>query len=245
MTAISLLIPEIERIAKDRRWSIADLATRLGISPKSFYKLRAGDTSLSLDVLARIVREFEAYESVRRLTLAFLAREYHAQGRSGHGRKYVGNGPSALPAAIPYRDRWRITAWAAHVPRTSDIRRGLFLSAGNASLLAAAARHVAAQLQRHGVEPVSIPGNARLSASHAEAALHAPVLIVERIDHASDSVAAVLLRRGDALRALVATSAVERDRLPDPHLVRLLRASTHAIALDRHAHRPAPSRTTA
>lgn len=237
MTAVPLLIHEVERIAKDRHWSIRDLAGRLGISPKTLYSLRAGTTALSLDVLARIVRDFEGHESVRRLALVFLAREYHAQGRSGHGRKNPRGGPGALPDVIHYRDRWRISAWAAHVSRSSDIRRGLYLWTANTALLAAAVRHVRAQVQAS--TPVAIAtlaGNDKLSSSQAEIALRAQLLIVERVDFASESVAALLARRGDALGATVVTSAVDREQIRDPHLVRLFRSSMQAIALDRAPH---------
>jgi len=233
MTAVPLLIHEVQRIAKDRHWSVRDLAERLGISPKTFYSLRAGDTALSLDVLARIVRDFDGYESVRRLALLFLAREYHAQGRSGHGRKNRGGGPAALPAVIPYRDRWRISTWATQVSRSTETRSGLFLWTANTSLLAAAVRYVGEQVQTQGLTPVVLAGNAKLTASHADAALHAHVLIVERVDHVSEAVAALLAQRGEALGATVVTSSVDRGQIADPHLVRLFRASMQAIALER------------
>jgi transcriptional regulator with XRE-family HTH domain len=233
MTPVPLLIHELERIAKDRHWSVRDLAGRLGISAKTLYSLRSGDTSLSLDVLARIIRDFDGYESVRRLALFFLAREYHAQGRTGHGRKSSSGGPGGLPSVIPYRDRWRISAWAAQVARSTDIRRGLYLWTANTSLLSAAIRYVEEQVEAHGVAPVMLAANARLTASHTDAAAHAHVLLVERVDHVSDAVAALLTRRGDALAATVVTSSVDREHIRDPHLVRLFRASMQAIALER------------
>jgi hypothetical protein len=178
---------------------------------------------------------------VRRLALLFLAREYHAQGRSGHGRKKRRGGPGALPAVIPYRDRWRICAWAAQVSRSTEIRRGLYLWTTNTALLAAAVRYVGEQVQTQGLTPVVLAGNAKLTASHADAAAQAHVLIVERVDHVSEPVAALLARRSEALGATVVTSTVDREQISDPHLVRLFRASMQAIALERASTAASPT----
>src|SRR5919205_4513945 len=121
MPAIPLLITELEQVARERDLTISALCERLGALPRTFYALRAGDTSPSLDFLARVVREFESYQRIRDLTLYFLAREYHERARPGKGRKTPGYGPAALPSSIPYRDRWRISAWVPHASQSTAL----------------------------------------------------------------------------------------------------------------------------
>ncbi|HKO58903.1 MAG TPA: hypothetical protein VJ276_23755 [Thermoanaerobaculia bacterium] len=232
MPALPLLITELERLARDRQLTIAELCDRLGMSPKTFYAVRAGDNSLSLDFLARVVREFESYQRIRDLALYFLAREYHEKGRPGCGRRTEGHGPRALPETIPYRERWRISAWVAHAARSTSLRRGLYISASTPGLLSAATQFVRRALEQRKVTPVFLASNTRLSASHTDAALQTQVLVVERVDHANTDVARLLMQRADALRTTVVTSCVDRERISDPHLVRMFRASMQAISLD-------------
>jgi hypothetical protein len=245
MPAIPLLITELERLARDRQLTIAALSDRLGVSPKTFYALRAGDNSLSLDFLARVVREFESYQRIRDLALYFLAREYHEQGRTGCGRRMEGHGPRALPNSIPYRDRWRISAWVAHAARSTSLRRGLYLSASTPALLSAATQFVRHALEHRKVTPVVLASNARLSASHADAALRTQVLVVERVEHASEDVARLLVQRADALQTTVVTSCVEREKITNAHLVRIFRASMQAISLDPPSLPPVAASSTA
>lgn len=245
MPAIPLLITELERLARERELTVATLCERLGVSTKTYYALRAGDTSLSLDFLARVVREFESYQRVRDLALYYLAREYHEKARPGRGRLTPGDGPRALPHEIPYRDRWRISAWVAHASQSTTLQRGLYLSASSPALLSAAAKFVRTTLERRRVVPVVLAGNARLTASHADAARSAQVLVIERVDHASTDVSRVLIERSDALRTTVVTSCVDREKISDPHLVRVFRASMQAISLDASKEKPPSSSTLA
>jgi hypothetical protein len=207
MAAVPLLISELERLTRDRAWSTATLCKRLGISVKSFYNVRAGETAVSLDFLARVLREFDSSPRIRDLALYFLAREYHERGRPGCGRPTLGSGPDALPDALRYHDRWRISAWVTQLARSTTVRHGLYLFAQNPHLLSAAARFVERTVEKRGIMPVTLVANARLSASHLDAALHAQVLIVERLDHIGDDVTRLLLARGEGLSTTLLTSA--------------------------------------
>jgi len=235
-----LLIAELERIARDRHWSVADLAARLEVSPKTLYNLRLGHTTLSLDLLSRIIVEFRAYPAIRELAIHFLGDEYPALGRPGHGRKTPGGGPAALPHAVPYRDRWRISAWATRVTRTGGVGKGLFIHGRDTAHLRAATRFLMQTFERSSTPTVLLAANAHLTSSQAKAALAAPALLIERVDHVGADVARLLGERGDRLLATVVTSCVGREEIGDPHLVRLFRASMQVITLDG----PAPATPT-
>jgi hypothetical protein len=229
-----LLIPELERLARERRWTIAELSERLGISPKSFYNLRLGHSTLSLDILSRITVLFGGSRTVRELVLHYLRDEYPSLGRAG--RAHLGS-PSALPARIPSHTRWRIAAWVAEMPRSDVARKGLYLHCSDAALLTAAARFVQRELDRLRCSVVMLDANARLTASHAKTAEEATVLIVERVDHASEVVAAIILRRHEALRPTVVTSCGAREDLRDRHVVRVVRAAMQLLSLDTQTRR--------
>ncbi len=225
-----LLIPELERLARERHWTIAELSERLGISPKSFYNLRLGHSTLSLDTLSRIMVLFGGSRTVRELVLHYLRDEYPALGRAGRARR--AGGPSALPARIPSHTRWRVAAWVAQMPRSDVGRKGLYLHCSDAALLTATARFVQRELERLRCSVIMLDAHARLTASHAKAAEEATVLIVERVDHVSDGVAAIILRRHASLRPTVVTSCATRESLRDPHLLRVVRSSMQQLSLD-------------
>jgi hypothetical protein len=64
--------------------------------------------------------------------------------------------------------------------------------------------------------------SAKLSATLARAAVHANLLVVERIDFATPAVIEVLLRRADLVKPSVATLAGTVDAIPDAHLKRVV-----------------------
>ena len=224
----SLLIREIERIARERGWSIAMLAEELGLSAKSFYNLRLGFDTLSVGTLSRIDAQFGRDRAVHGLIHHFLTREYPALGRarrSGQGR------PADLPAAVPYKTRWRLVAWLKQLPSAEGPRRGLFLLAADPTLLSTTARYIAGEAARSGCSVVSVQANTRLSASEMANAEKADLVVVERLDHVSDAVAALLEQRGNAFQSVILTSCVGPDRLPDARLVRTVRATTRMLRL--------------
>jgi hypothetical protein len=228
VTQPPLLINELERIARERGWSNAVLAERIGVSVKSFYNLRLGHSSLSLATLSRIYVEFGARRTVRELVSHFLATEYPASGRDPQVRVAV---PTDLPEEIPYMKRWRLAMWAAQMSQGDGARRGLYVVSTRTHLLSAVVRFLQREAERSRSRAAMIAASTRLSASHAAAAVTADVLIIERVDHINPDVASLLeQRRGDL--PTVVTSVLPRDAIGDPHLLRLFRSSMANFALD-------------
>ena len=236
MTQPPLLINELERIARERGWSNAVLAERIGVSVKSFYNLRLGHSPLSLATLSRIYVEFGARRTVRELVSHFLATEYPASGRDPQARVAV---PTDLPEEIPYMKRWRLAMWAAQMSQGDGARRGLYVVSAQPQLLSAVVRFLLREAERARASASLITASARLTASHANAAVEADLLIVERVDRITPAIAALLeQRRAD--RPTVVTSIHPRHATDDPRLLRLFRSAMANFALD-----PAPFAETA
>lgn len=226
-----LLIHELERIARERGWSTAALAERLGVSVKSFYNLRLGHSPLSLATLSRITVVFGARRTVRELVTHFLATEYPASGRDPQARAAV---PADLPDSVSYMKRWRLAMWAAQMSHGEGARKGLYVVSTQPHLLSTVVRFLQREAEKARSSASAITASARLSASHAKAALDADLLIVERVDRITPDIAALLeQRRGDL--PTVVTSVDPRDATDDPRLLRLFRSTMANFALD-----PAP-----
>lgn len=227
MTQPPLLISELERIARERGWSNAVLAERIGVSVKSFYNLRLGHSSLSLATLSRIYVEFGARRTVRELVCHFLATEYPASGRDAQARVAV---PADLPDEIPYMKRWRLAMWAAQLSQGEGTRRGLYVTSSAPQFLTAVVRFLSRESERSRTSVSVITASAHLSASHAKAALEATLLIVERVDRIAPSVAALLEQRRSDLPTVV-TSILPRETTKDARLLRIFRSTMANFAL--------------
>lgn len=228
MTQPSLLINELERIARERGWSNAVLAERIGVNVKSFYNLRLGHSPLSLPTLSRIYVEFGARRTVRELVSHFLATEFPTSGRDRQARVAV---PADLPEEIPYLKRWRLAMWAAQTSQGDGARRGLYVVSAQPHLLAAVVRFLQRETERSRRSAAIITASSRLSVSHAKAALDADLLIAERVDRIAPDIAALLEQRRSDLPTVV-TSVTPRHAMSDPRLRRLFRSAMANFALD-------------
>jgi transcriptional regulator with XRE-family HTH domain len=229
VTHTPLLIHELERIRRERRWTVPVLARQLGVSPKLFYNMRRGYRPLSLVTLSAIATAFGADYRIREAVMHYLAFECRTFDRA----VFRGGASTAeLPESISYHNRWRIVSWVGKLPFGEGVQRGLYLVSTKPETLSAVSRFLAAAVDRTGVHAVMLAGNARPSASHATAAVEAGVLIVERVEFASDALTAILSQRADSQRPVVVTSCVEGDELPDGVLLRTLRATTELVRLD-------------
>ncbi|HKO57769.1 MAG TPA: helix-turn-helix transcriptional regulator [Thermoanaerobaculia bacterium] len=236
----SLLVREVERIARERGWSRRRLARELGIDATTLSHVRSGRDPISQPLLVQIGMAFGGSPVVQSLILHYLLIE--APPRLAKRRK--GATTSAF-AAIPYKVRWRIRRWLAHLDGTGKPQRGLFLTGTDAALLSAAARFTVHEAEQQGRTHILIAASDRLTTTHAKAALDTGLLVLERVEFAAESVTRLIHARTDALRPLVATSCGDREQLPDPHLVRVFRAWTETITVSaprtpttrRHAQR--------
>jgi transcriptional regulator with XRE-family HTH domain len=242
VTHAPLLIHELERIRRERGWSVAALAQQIGVSAKLFYNMRLGHRPLSLGTLAEIARAFGSDYRIREAVIHYLALEYQTFGREILRDRAGGSRTAELPSSISYHNRWRIVTWIGQLPFGEGVQRGLYLVAAKPDTLSAVSRFLAGAL---GSRALAIAANTRPSASHAAATLAADVLLVDRVDFASEEVVALLSRRLEAHRPIVATSCIDRDAMQDGPLLRTLRAATEIVRLDARTpktSRPTPAR---
>ncbi|HYK05162.1 MAG TPA: helix-turn-helix transcriptional regulator [Thermoanaerobaculia bacterium] len=244
MTHAPLLINELERIRRERAWTVVQIAQRIGVSAKLFYNMRLGHRPLSVGTLSEIARAFGADYRVREAVMHYLALEYQTFGRDIL-RKGKGSASTRyLPETISYHNRWRIVTWIGRLPFGEGVQRGLYLVAAEPGILSAVSRFVADATGDSGLGVLTIAGNTRPSASHTAAAIAANVLIVDRIDFASEDVSALIARRADAQKPTVVTSCIDRDTLSDGPLLRALRTATELVRLDAVPSAKASKRAT-
>lgn len=229
VTHAPLLIHELERIRRERAWTVAELAERIGVSAKLFYNMRLGHRPLSVGTLAETARAFGSDYRIREAIIHYLALEYQTFGREILRDRERGSRTGELPPSISYHNRWRIVTWIGRLPFGEGAQRGLYLVAAKPETLSAVSRFMASAI---GARALVVAGNARPSASHAAAILGVDVLLVDRVDFASEEVATLLSRRADAHRPIVVTSCIDRDAVPDGPLLRTLRAATEIVRLD-------------
>jgi len=221
-----LPVREVERIATERGWSRPRLARELGIDASTLAHVRSGRDPISQALLIAIGAVFGGSTTVQQLILHYILIE--ARQRSAKRRK---GATGAAFGVLPYKVRWRIRRWLTQLDGRDKPQRGLFLTGANASHLSAAARFAAHEAEQQGRACVVIRANDRISTSHATTAVDANLLIIERVEFASESITQLIHARSNALRPMVVTSGVSREQLPDPHLVRVFRAWTESITV--------------
>jgi transcriptional regulator with XRE-family HTH domain len=201
-----LVIREIEQLARRAKWRTCDLAEALGVSVAMLNRLRAGTHAPSREVLGAILRTFGANAHVRDLVLHFLEHEL-AQARIG---RLEAPKDDALAALDP-KTRSGIQAFVRDFLRRSlTSGAGLRVVGEDAGVLRGVVGSVRAALDEQGVSSVVIAGNAAIAPSLRESALAAPLLIVERVDYASESVRALIAARA-AVRKPVFTTATDAN----------------------------------
>ncbi|HEX8254180.1 MAG TPA: helix-turn-helix domain-containing protein [Thermoanaerobaculia bacterium] len=209
-----LVIREVDQLARRAKWRASDLAEALGVSLSMLNRLRAGTHAPSREVLGAILQSFGEHARVRELVLHFLEHELPL-ARSGR----LDAAPTAARAMfdelreLPPAAQRELRAFVAQFLRRSlTTGRGLSVVA-DAALLREVAVYVRTALDAQGVASVVLAGNARISASHREAALAAPLLVVERVDFVSPAVRALLDARA-AVRKPVVVTAVAATQVP-------------------------------
>lgn len=207
---------------------MAKLAAFLGVDETLLTHIRAGRKRFSTDTLSRIALRFGESTAVRDLVWHYLAVEHPEKNASDpRGDK------SPLPdvaAELPLAARKAIRAYVVGFFRAYFEGRGLLLTGANTKLLGLAAAFVAKECGTRGVAVMTLNASARITSTEGRAAMASRLLIIERVERASDPCLALLSSRASLTRPFVLTSTVD-DPIKDPHLARAVKACTQVIAL--------------
>lgn len=234
MNRPTLLIREVMRLTQERNWTPTVVAQQLGVDEETWRHIRAGRSPVSMTLLLAIGRVFGGEPAIQSAIVHYTV----IDGQKEHPPKAAARTGAT---ELPHAQQWRIDRWLATL-RTTDLPpRGLFL-AGPAPLLTRGLRTVVASCAARGVRTHTIRGSDQLAGSHARAAVEAELLVVERVDFASDAVKKLLDERADAMRPFVVTSVVDREEIADAYLRRLLRTWTRLIRLRPDAGTTHPTR---
>lgn len=169
-------------------------------------RLRAGTHMPSREVLGAILRSFGTNAHVRDLVLHFLEHEM-AQARAGRLEAPQDDALTSLDA----KTRAAIQAFVRDFLRRSLISgAGLRVIAQDAGVLRGVVAYVQTALDAQGVASVVIAANAAIAPSRRESALAAPLLIVERVDFASESVRALMAARAAVRKPVLTTATVAK-----------------------------------
>ena len=208
MRRVSHLIRAIDRLARDRGWTSRRLASELGIDPTLLTHLRRGKRSLTLAVLARIAQVFGGDPLIRDLLFLHLAVEIPEEQAATQPAPTLT--AMALPESLGRAVRGYIVRFPlAHVAGTS------LLLCGDPPILARAIAVLRDALSERGVAasvlPASTPALRRAEAARLG---RVPLLLIERVEFATDAVAALLRDRVAHGLPVVLTTARDCGGLP-------------------------------
>lgn len=222
----SRLITELLTFAKGQAWSVRDLARELGVDETAIIRLRSGERSPSKQMLVKIVERFGEHKFVRDLVWYHLLSECHVAEDGINARDPLDS--ETIPADAAFALRRYIEHFAEESLQGSG---GLYIASEDANALSAALRALRIAFESAKVRLCVMRANEKPKALEIRAALAAPLLLVERIDFASDVVSDVIRRRADLLRPTIVTSMLPPDGVADPYLRRIAHSTMRRIDL--------------
>ncbi len=224
----SLLMREVDRLARDAKLSNKKLAERLGVHSTMLIHLRSGRNLFSAPLLGRIAQVFPV-PSVDDLIVHHLRVE-----RAAHdAAKLVLPSDDLLLERLDPQARRDLRHFVRHFARESvETGRGLYVTAADAAPLTIAVQFLAATLQDQRIAVERLPANANPQASERRTGTAAALLIVERIEFASAPVTDLIIRRSDVLKPVVLTSLAPVSEIRDRYLARICTSMLRPIALN-------------
>lgn len=235
------LISELLALAKTWGWTVEDLARELEMHRTTLLHQRAGRHALTTAMLSRVARRFKADRSVRDLIWNYLTVEYQEHNQRGTGTDLPRVAARVTTTLTAYLDRF--------AEESVHGGRGLYLLAGDASLLSETVRWLQNSFTERRITAVTVRADRPVAASEGRLALAAPLLLVERIDFLKEPVADLLRRRADLVRPVIVSSMQAPSALSDPYLRRILNSTNRVVELSPSGtsstpyHGPVPAAT--
>jgi hypothetical protein len=218
---------EVDRLARDAKWSNSDLAARLEIDPTMLMHIRAGRNMFSPALLGRISQLFNLPQID-----ALIVHHLRVERTARDATKLVIPSDDLLLERIDPAARKALRRFVLHFARESvETGHGLYLTAPDAALLTLAVQFLSAALQQQGIVVERFLANAIPNASQGRAGIAAALLVVERLEFASASVTDLIVRRSDVVKPLVVTSLKPVSGIEDAYLARICASMLRPISL--------------
>jgi transcriptional regulator with XRE-family HTH domain len=219
------IITELIAFTRAKGWSVRELARELEVDETALIRFRSGERTPSKAVLVKIVDRFGEHRFVRDLVWFHLYSECRNAGASGADPFSEARLPTgALSALRSYIDHF--------AEESTHAGRGLFIVSPDPAALTTALRTLHVAFERTRVRLCLWRGDQKPNARSIRDALAAPVVLIERIDFASEPVADVVRRRADLTRPTVVTSLIAPDALADAFLRRIAVSTMRLIQID-------------
>ena len=224
------LIRELFRRATERGWSNDALAGMLGVDRTTLAHIRSG-RKLQTDMLSRIVGLFADDTSMHDLVISYLLVTVPALNGGGSDRVPARVEEATLAAQLGIDSARAVESYVRGFRETALSGEGRIVEGEGGAALSAAVAYADLLASRYGVRTLCLRAASTLTPSLAETALRVPLLVVERVEFTSPSVADLLRSRAAAGKAVLVTSVQRISELADERLRRTLLASTRRITL--------------
>lgn len=221
MRRVSHLVREIDRLARERGWTSVRLAMELGVDRTLLTHVRSGRKPLTLTVLARIAQVFGGSALVRDLLFLHLAVEIPEETAMQQP------GPTLTRMALPDTMGRAVRGYIVRFPLAHLAGKSLLLC-GAPPILAQAVAVLRDALTERGINASVLAASAAMRASEAALFQRVPLLIVERVEFASEATVELLRDRAAHGLPLVLTTAGDCTALPAT-LATVLRPSLQII----------------
>jgi len=208
---------EIDRLARRRGWTQAELARQLGVDRSLLVHLRAGRRVPSTRFLGKAARAFAEEASLRDTLWHYLLYELPIGAEEAVVRV-----DRSAAAHLPAEAERSLRAYVRTFPHHLVDGRGLVIRCSDAPLLSAAASFVAEALRRSGVVVAQRAAHLGVLPSEAAALRRARLVVVERAEYASVAVQDLIAERLDLERPVVVTTATALAGRLEDDLVRVL-----------------------
>ncbi|HXI12036.1 MAG TPA: hypothetical protein VNM92_05255 [Thermoanaerobaculia bacterium] len=204
MTHVPLLIRELDRLARERKWSDAELASQLRVHHSLLTHMRGGRRRFTVDTLSRIALLFGESATVRDLVWHYLAIEIPER----HSSDPQGDRALTNADAVPTQVQKEIRAYLIGFLRAFYEGKGLLLvaDADHIAVLNASVAFLDAECAERRIQAVRIRADRPLRGTESKSLCEARLVIVERAEFACTSVREVIAARLALVRPLVLSS---------------------------------------
>ncbi len=220
---------ELERRARALGWTWEQLARELGMDRTTLAHIRSGRDRVSLATLHKVALWFPNDETLKRLAWEYLLLDVQSV-RERRAREQSCSGTSEAYAAqlsTTAREQLQrfVGEFGSHVIRGT----GLFLESADALALTASLAFLEAEFSARSIHIVRERGSAKVPASAKRSLIAIPLLLIDRVEFASPSMAQLLAERQQFGKVTVATRL---ENTPRSETEQLLERRMHHARID-------------